>query len=393
MSQDLLANLSGLYYQQLSSKLNNPVGFQVATGSVAVQDQLTFDNIAGAIPIESLNNSFSGNPVNSFDGNYGNIINGLVTPSYVANALGTQYDQSWESYKAANVNSIVFSPISAYVDSLQGLMRKWGATNGVPTGVVQSGCTALQQESDSSVAVAVNLWGSNNGNPYGYLPSSAGIPTKFNNPSPCSFSISSIQNSANLSNTWAKGEFGILADIFEFGNETSYSQESQKFVGSGFTLNFSCRQVSIDVSPITAGQSFPIAGTTYGAWYSPAALQRAYAAPNDATVWVRAADWNKYFGDSGTFNRVVTEIFLADTINLTMTSTATFSSTEVTNLETAAEGGIWPFFVANVSGGYNSTVTHNDDNTITVTTTSPAGIPILLGVATATVQQLLNGGE
>ncbi len=78
MAQNLLANLAGLYYQQLAKQLNNPNGFQVATGSTQVMDQPTLNSVADSIPLQSLNNSFSGNPVNTFKGNYGNVLNGLV---------------------------------------------------------------------------------------------------------------------------------------------------------------------------------------------------------------------------------------------------------------------------------------------------------------------------
>lgn len=89
----------------------------------------------------------------------------------------------------------------------------------------------------------------------------------------------------------------------------------------------------------------------------------------------------------------MTKLFLADNINLTMSSTATFSSEEVTKLQTAAEGGFWPFFVAEGSGGSTTTVTHNNDNTITVKTSSPIGVYILLGVATASMNELMGQGN
>lgn len=393
MAQNLLANLAGLYYQQLAKQLNNPNGFQVATGSTQVMDQPTLNSVADSIPLQSLNNSFSGNPVNTFKGNYGNVLNGLVSPSYVSNALGTAYASSWQQYQSQNSASLDFSSPDKLLSSQQALMRKWGVIDQIPSGTVEAGVTALTQEIDNPVSVAVALWHSNNGNPYGFTPPSANVAIAFNNPSPCSFQISNLENSADLSNTWAKGAFGFLFDIFELGNETSYSKESQTFVSSGFNLNFSCRQVSIDVGPVAVGQGFNVAGVNYGAWYSSDALLRAFTSPNDATVWSRSADWNKYFGGSGTFNRVVTKLFLADNINLTMSSTATFSSEEVTKLQTAAEGGFWPFFVAEGSGGSTTTVTHNNDNTITVKTSSPIGVYILLGVATASMNELMGQGN
>ncbi len=181
-----------------------------------------------------------------------------------------------------------------------------------------------------------------------------------------------------------------MADIFEFGNETSYNSESQKFTGSGFSLNFSFRQVSLDVKPISVGEAFSIADDNYAAWQSNPALQYAYKSPNDATAWKHADDWQKYFGPTGTFSRVVTKVFLADGINLVMNSTAIFSDEEHKRLQSAAEGGFWPFFVAKASGGLSTTVTHNDDNTITITTKSPQGVYILLGVATDSISNLMT---
>ncbi len=385
MSQNLMSNLSGLYYQNLYNKLNKPTGFQMATGSVQVTDQPTVDQVADAIPLVSLDNSFSGNPVNAYHSNYGNIINSLVPPSYVANALGTQYASSWAGYQADNADELDFSTPEKLLASQQALMNKWGVVDQVPTGTVQKGQTALTQEIDNPVSVAVALWHSNNGNAYGFTPQYPNIAIQFNNPSPLSFDISSIENSADLSKTWAEGAFGIIVDIFELGGEGAYSKESQSFTSSGFKLSFSCRQVSTLTGPISVGEDFTIAGATYGAWMSKQALQKAYTSPNDATVWQKAADWDKYFGANGTFKRVITEMYLADEIELTMTSSYSFSTSEFTKVEAAAEGGLWPFFVAEGAGGYSSTVTHNEDGSVTTTTTSPIGVPILLGVATDTV--------
>lgn len=390
MSQNLMSNLASQYCANLSAKLNNPDGFQVATGSVVVGDQPTLDSVADAIPPTSLNNAFSGNPVNAYSANYGNIINGLVAPDLVSNALGTAYAQSWLTYQQANASALDFTTQATLLASQQALMAKWGVVDGVPSGVVQNGQTALTQEVDNPVTVAVNLWHANQGNPFGFLPQSSDITILFNNPSPISFTIDDVSESTDLSHTWAEGSFGILADIFELGNETSYSQESSDFLSKGFSLKFSCRQVSALTTPITIGKNFQVAGQSYGAWMSMAALQLAYKSPNDATVWQRASDWDKFFGPNGTFKRVITEIFLADDIQLTMSSTYDFSSSDVTKVESAAEGGFWPFFVAEGAGGSSSTITKNEDEGVTATTTSPIGVPILLGVATQDIETLMS---
>ena len=190
MAQNLLANLAGLYYQQLANQLNNPNGFQVATGSTQVMDQPTLNSVADSIPLQSLNNSFSGNPVNTYKGNYGNVLNGLVSPSYVSNALGTAYASSWQQYQSQNSASLDFSSPDKLLASQQALMRKWGVMDQIPSGTVEAGVTALTQEIDNPVSVAVALWHSNNGNPYGFTPASANVAIAFNNPSPCSFQLS-----------------------------------------------------------------------------------------------------------------------------------------------------------------------------------------------------------
>jgi hypothetical protein len=387
-----MSNLVGLYYQALSNQLKNPIGFQMATGSLQLSDQTTVDQVADAIPPTSLDGSFSGNPVNAYSANYGNIINGLQVPDIVSNALGTQYASSWLAYQKANASALDFSTPTKYLESQQALMTKWGVEDSVSSGIVTKGQTALTQEADNPVTIAVNLWNAvtSKTGPYGFSPQFPNIAIQFNNPSPISFDISNIENSADLSKTWASGSFGILADIFELGGDGSYSSESQTFTSEGFTMTFSCRSVSMLTNPITAGEDFNVAGTEYGAWMSKSALQLAYTSPNDASVWQKAADWNKYFGDSGTFVRAITEMYLADDINITMTSTASFSDSEFTKVKAAAEGGFWPFFVAEASGGYESTITHNSDGSVTTTTSSPQGVYILLGVATNTIDALFG---
>ncbi|MBB3104368.1 hypothetical protein [Azomonas macrocytogenes] len=171
MTQNFLANLTSLlYYRQRSNQLRNPDDFQVATGSTQVQNQTTINLITASVPIFNGNSSFNGNPVNIFQSNYANIINGLVTPSYVSNALGTQYASSWQSYQASNGNAceLDFSTSEKLLALQQTPMRKWRVVN------------ALMQKTDNPVSVATALWHANNGNPYDFNPPSTTITTQFN---------------------------------------------------------------------------------------------------------------------------------------------------------------------------------------------------------------------
>lgn len=390
MADDYSTNLQALYYQNLSAKLGNPTGFQIATGSMQITDQTTLNQVADSVPPLDLDASFTGNPLNSYSGNYGNIINGLMQPDKLGTALGSAYLNSWLDFQKANATKLDFTSQATLLQSQRVLMAQWGVMAAIPTGIVQNGQSALQQIQDNPVNVATTLWAGAGGGPYGFSPQSQNIAILFNNPASLSFSIDSLETKTNLQNTWAKGSFGVKYDLFSLGGSASYDTTSTNFLSKGFNLSFSCRSVTAQVMPLQNGEGFSVAGTQYKPWMNKSALQSAYKNKNDATVWQRSGDWDNYFGGRGTFQRAITAIYLADDVSIEMSSEYEFNSSDVTKIEAAAKVGLWPFFTAKASGGTTTSVGRDGNGHVTMTTTSPKGVPVLLGVATDSLANLMK---
>ena len=390
-TKELTKNLTSQYYYALWQKLGKPDGFMLATGSVVVEDQPTLDQIADAIPPLSLNNSFSGNPINTFSGNYRGIVPALNPPAAVATALGTQYNSSWLTFLKKNAAKVTFSPPDEYVTSLQGLMRQWGVEDAIPQDVVDRGVTALVQDIDlNPVSMATTLLAAAKDGPFGWTPNTQNLQTLMANAETIGFDITDIQKSTDLTHTWAEGAMNVFYDIFDFGAEGSYESEAKSFMSNAFAISVSMGQVSTMAVPIQVGQSFSIAGTDYRPWYDPAALRYAYKGQNNANVWKSVSDWGSYFGDGGTLPRLITELYFAQDIQITMTSSYSFSASQYKKIEAAAATGFFPFFVGEVSGERISRASQSEDGTVALTTSSPTGVTMLIGVNVASVADLMG---
>ncbi|MEB0302418.1 hypothetical protein, partial [Mucilaginibacter sp. 5C4] len=100
--------------------------------------------------------------------------------------------------------------------------------------------------------------------------------------------------------------------------------------------------------------------------------------------------WDKAFGAAGFLQRMATALVVADGINITIVSAATFSTSDQTTITAAASGGFWPFFSASGQGGSSTTVTFDDQGRMTATTSSPLGNPQILGVLQSSVGSIFS---
>jgi hypothetical protein len=194
-----------------------------------------------------------------------------------------------------------------------------------------------------------------------------------------SFHLDSATQSADTSDSWARTEIGGVWDFFSGGGSGDWAEAQAKAAASHVTISVAFQHAL----------SFP---AEPGNWYSSAALASAYAT-RDNTLWKAGAtpNWTSTFGPKGNMQRFLTELIVVDGISTTMSSAAGFTNTEEKEIKSEAEAGIFPFFLAEASGGATSSVSFDDDGTMTLTSTSPAGNPIVLGAVVASAAALLAG--
>jgi hypothetical protein len=184
--------------------------------------------------------------------------------------------------------------------------------------------------------------------------------------------------SSDTSHTWAKGEASGMYDFFSADVGGSYDQLSEKAATSSVTVDATFSHVLT----FSAGP---------GAWYVSSALGAAYATP-DNTMWKHGTpSWTSTFGPTGNMLRFTSGLIVVDGIDATVTSDATYSSSDQLKITAQASVGVWPFFSFGASGGHSTATSFDSEGRMTVKVLNPPGNPCVLGVNVEPVQTYLGG--
>jgi len=326
-----------------------------------------------SIPPASLLSNFQLNGLNRLYDDYQAVVNMLIsqTGDALRIDLGDSY-QAWMNYVGA------LNPAPAPND-LPNIFFSW-ATIHAP-GVASKGRNDIEAILDDPIALAqqavINRSGFINGVP-NFGATIQDLRNAVQSAPAASFSFDSLTQSSDTSTTWAKAAVGGFWDFFEAEGSSEWDKTQSKAASAHLTI-----AVSLDHA-----LTFPAAP---GAWYSSAALTAAYAT-RDNTMWRSGTpNWNTAFGPTGNLQRFLTELIVVDGIDLTMTSQADYDTSEQEEIKAQAQAGFFPFFCAEASGGFSSNVTFDGSGTMTVTGSSPAGNPVVLGAVVSPASALLGG--
>ena len=184
---------------------------------------------------------------------------------------------------------------------------------------------------------------------------------------PVSFRYRQSEVSKDVSRSWtggrSVGNFGLTA-VSNLG-----SSESTRFAESDFTVEASFAHVC----------TFAAAP---GPWFSPVTMALAYRNKGKAP-WVpgNPVTWGSTFDqDTGNLARFILNLVVVDTMNIQITSFASFTSDDQTFIERNALQGLWPFFIKPDAGRIaGSQPKFSSTGQMEVTTTSPPGVPIVIG--------------
>lgn len=246
--------------------------------------------------------------------------------------------------------------------------RNWALYNGTCSAVATSGASALAAAMlDPVFAAQMNVtpFKPAGTEPVTFSPNYKTMLTLLKKAPSRKFSISTSSWNTDVSSTWTKGSntgfFGL------WGGSSSTSTLSEKFASSGVSVEAEFQ----NVLPFNA---------TPGDWYSSSAFGLAFNSPNKAP-WVPSnpINWEKTFGKDGNMQRFAASLLIANKMDITVKSMATYSELEQTEIRHSSSAGLWPFYSTGGSGGSSTSASFDANGHMTIKITSIANVPVIIG--------------
>jgi hypothetical protein len=375
--------LTAQWYNAMTTGLGlSPDQFQLYQGpnSLMSTSQVMW-NMFNAVPPLSINSYYNPSQINNFSSDYNLILSALIPTSDTAfqNCMGDYY-MKWQTYFESH------DPKTWDAQGVSDLFTSWAMRNAPG----KAGCvTGLTNAYINPINIAVNKFASANGQ-YAWNQTIDDLKAALAGGANKTFTMNSQTQSSDVKHTWANGNTSFFFDIFSFGGGASYDSLSVKTTQAGLNIEAAFTKVTtFTAGPLATNDPNSPILSGYKAWYESAALAKAYTT-KDNTVWNNQSSttWETAFGSNGFLQRSTSSLVVADGITIKMTSKASYSSSEQTQIIGAAKAGIWPFFSVSGQGGSTTTVTFNDDGSFTSTTTIAAGNPQILGVLQSPISKV-----
>ncbi|MEJ5999788.1 hypothetical protein [Paucibacter soli] len=347
-------------------------------------------NIFDSVPPLTATTFYNPAQLNSLSQDYGGVISALIAQG----ALQFQTDMQ-DSYAAWNNYKKTITPLPSDNLGWSKAFSSWAQAN-LPQSQVTKCITDFNTMLEDPIAMASNQllnvqFAPSNMHPndYVYTTTIEQLTLALNNATPASVTLNSSTDSSDVSHTWAQTEASGIFDIFGLGGDTSYDSLTTKITSAGVSIQAKfAKLVTLPAAPLKQ-PSDDNELSQYMPWFNSAALGEGHA-KQDNTVWKAgdAISWASTFGPNGNMQRFASSLVIVDGISMTMTSKAALSTADQASFKAAAAGGFFPFFEAEGSGGWSHNVSFDDQGNITVSSSSPAGNPQVLGVLVSPITDL-----
>jgi hypothetical protein len=358
--------------------------FQIYQGpSSFVMTSQSLWNMLNAVPPTAVNNYFSPGQVNNFSSDYNLILGALIGTSDTdfQSCMG-DYFTKWQTYFEKNKPS----PFTA--KTVSDVFRQWAMVNAPG----KTGCvTGLTKFFIDPINLAIVKFADADGK-YAWDKTIDALQLALAGGASKSFTLNSKTGSSDLKHTWAKASGSVLFDLFSFGGSGSYDKITTKAISAGLIIQADFEKfTTFAAGPLAQPNSTDPVLKDFLPWYESAALAKAYST-KDNTVWNKQSPitWEKAFGGTGFLQRIAAALVAAEGISVTITSTATFSSSEQTEIREAAKSGFWPFFRASGESGSTNTVTFDAKGSFTLNNEIPLGNPQVLGILQEPMSRLFG---
>ncbi|MFO7593658.1 MAG: hypothetical protein R6X15_06405 [Pseudomonadota bacterium] len=334
------------------------------------------------VPPLTVTNYYNPTSFNSFSKDYGGVIINLIPQGgdELQQKMGDYYSQ-WLDYAKKNADY----SIKAF--------QQWAM--GVDPSNAPDWISLYRTLFDGAIFQAQQAWdnmlhASTNPGVCAYAKTISDLNNALISSKSVSIHMDSSTESSNITNTWTEGEIAGFFESFFGGGESSYSSLSEKLATSSLEIDATFSNlVTFPASPLSSPSQDSIL-SKYTPWYSSEALNIAYK-NNNNRVWKHGAPtWEGTFGANGDMTRMCGALIVVDGIDISITSSASFSSDEQQHFEAAAGAGFFPFFEAEAAHGWSSHTTFNDKGNATMTAKSPTGNPQVLGVIVSPIAEVLG---
>jgi hypothetical protein len=351
--------------------------FQLYQGSNSIMDtSAKMWDLFNTVPPTSVNNFYNPAQVNNLTSDYNLILAALIANSdNDFQACMGDYFVPWQEYFADH------DPVTWDVQGITDLFNKWALKN-APS---KTGCVSgLTKAFINPINIAISKFASA-GQKYAWNKTIEDLQYALKGGASSHFTLDSKTASKNISHTWAKASASVIFDLFSIGGGGSYDHLSERAISAGLKVDVNFEKTTtFTAGPLAQANSTDPILKSYQPWYDSAALSLAYTT-KDNSVWNKQnpVNWDKAFGSSGFLQRVASALVVADGISITMTSSATYNSSDQKTIIENAGAGFWPFFSVKEKGGTSTTVKFDGSGTFTINVNIPLGNPQILGILQA----------
>lgn len=386
-AQQAMGTLTAQWYNALVAQLNlDPSTFQLIQastplGTTSPQLWSYFDSV----PPAALAHNFNPSQLNSFSQAYGAVVGNLKpqNASTFMQVMGDYY-ANWASYLAGYTGTLPSGGILA-------LFSQWASLHIPDPGVAQAATTAFSQLQNGLVSTAWSMFmaAKASGKGFAYNGTYSQVQIALPSAPASTVTLDTSTASSDVSHAWASDTDDGIFSFFS-GGDSSYDQVTVQLASAGLTMKVAFQHVmTFSAGPLNQPSSDPIL-SGYTPWYNSAALQLAYGT-QDNTVWNNTPPtWNTTFGPNGSLQRLTTGLVIVDGITVSITSDASFSSSDQQQFRQASSGGFWPFYDSSEQSGWTSNVNFADNGTLQATVSSPAGNPQILGAIVTPIGHVLG---
>lgn len=386
-SQQAMTTLTAQWYNALVAQLNLDAStFQLIQASAPLgTTSPALWSYFDAVPPAALAHNFNPSQLSDFSQIYGAVVMNLK-PQNAATFLQVMgdYYTKWAAYLAGYTGTLPSGGMTA-------LFNQWAQIHIPDPATAQAAMTAYLQIQNGVVSNAVSMYSAARaaGGGYAYNGTYAQIQTALPSAPASTVTLNTATASSDVSHAWASDTDDGIFSFFS-GGDSSYDHLAVQLASAGLVMKATFQHVmSFAAGPLNQPSSDPIL-SGYTPWYNSAALALAYGT-QDNTVWNNTPPtWNTTFGPNGDLQRLTTGLVIVDGVTITITSSASFSSSDQQQFQQASSSGFWPFYQSSQQSGWTSNVQFGEDGTMQATVTSPAGNPQVLGAIVTPIGHVLG---
>jgi hypothetical protein len=394
-AQDAMATITAQYYNALTAGASlDPSQFQLAQGAISLTpDSSAIWRFFDSMPPDMVNNFFQASQLNSFSQTYGAVINNLIPQSDNQEQvlLNDKY-VDWKAYQKTTPLSVTDWTNQDQINSAKlARFNQWAYNVATIDDSTISAMQALMGQTDI-VANAINAYNAAKKGGLAYTASAINLKNALNGGVPKSFNLDSKTQKSTLDGKWAKADVSANYWFVSVDASSSWDHTVTDMAANGVKMQVSFKKLATLVGgPYSLFTPMSPDLTNYLPWYNSKTLQTARA-QNDNNLWKHSAPtWEQTFGPDGNMQQATTALIVVDGVTSTLTTTAKVAKSDQQKFQAAASLGVWPWFQANGSGGWDNQVKFNDDGSFSITSGNPKeGNPVVLGFLVTGIQNAFN---